>query len=132
MAIKKITKKKLSKAELGHQKRILDEISSREDDGELLGSLSSEMYLDPIDKFKAGICREIMGLKIRKGLSSKKIGELMEVDKSKASLILNCRVDSFSVDRRLSCFLKLNDIEEETDNEIYDVIHLFSSEERMG
>jgi predicted XRE-type DNA-binding protein len=127
MAIKKITKRKATQTEIDRHDSILEEIESREAKGEALGSLSVEMYSNSVDQFKWGICKEIMGLKVRQKLTSKKMAELMEVDKSKASQILNCRVDNFSVDRLLRCFLKLENIEKETDARIHDVLNLFST-----
>ncbi len=132
MAIKKITKSKETPEERECHDKILKEIEEIEANGEIIGSVSQDIYTSPIDQFKWGICREIMGLKIRNDLTSKKIGELMGVDKSKASQILNCRVESFSVDRLLNCFIRLKNIEPETDKKIEEVLNLFGPEKEAS
>ena len=128
MAIKKITKSSESLDAKKRHDEILIEIEKREASGEKLGSVSKDVYNSPVDQFKWGICKEIMSLKVRENLTSKKMAELMQVDKSKASQILNCRVESFSVERLLNCFFKLKNIEPVTDKKIEEVFNLFGSD----
>jgi predicted XRE-type DNA-binding protein len=128
MAIKKKTKRKMTKKDIQHRDEILEEIELREEKGELLGSTSDDFYSSPVDLFKRGICKEIASVKARNNLTSKRMAELMNVDKSKSSLIINGRVENFSIDRLLGCFLGLKNIEKETDKKIEEVFSLFSSD----
>ena len=127
MAIKKIAKSSESAETKKRHEEILKEIEEREASGEVLGSVAKDIYDSPVDLFKWGICTQIMSLKVRENLTNKKMAELMKVDKSKASLILNCHVDSFSVESLLNCFFKLKNIEPITDKKIEEVFNLFGS-----
>jgi predicted XRE-type DNA-binding protein len=129
MAIKKVTKRKQTKTELNFKNKILKDIKAREAKGEILGSASLDIYNSVSDRFKWGICREIMRFKIRQNLSSQKIGELMGADKSKASQILNCRVENFSIERLLNHLVSLGGIEKQIDEKIEDIFNLFSEQE---
>tara|TARA_B110000908_G_C10000899_1_gene334091 strand:- start:173 stop:571 length:399 start_codon:yes stop_codon:yes gene_type:complete len=127
MTIKKISKIIMTDKEIRHRDEVLEEIEKREESGEILGSTADDFYSSPIDRFKRGICKEIAAVKLRNNFTSKKMAELMQVDKSKSSLILNGRVESFSIDRLLSCFLGLKNIEKQTDKKIDEVLNLFSN-----
>jgi predicted XRE-type DNA-binding protein len=128
MAIKKKTKIKMTDKDIRHRDEILKEIEEREELDEVLGSASDDFYSSPIDLFKRGICKEIAAAKLRNNFTSKKMAELMQVDKSKSTLILNGRVENFSIDRLLTCFLGLRNIEKETDKKIEEVLNLFESD----
>lgn len=124
MTIKKITKKKMTEKELKHYDDLLLDVESKSED--LVGSLSREIFDSPIDQFKWGICKEIVSLKVRKNFSNKKMAELMGVDKSKASLVLNYHIESFSIERLLGYLLALRNLEKQTDKKIDQILSVFN------
>ena len=125
MAIKKITKSKLSKRDAKLCQEVLADLDIRELRGEIVGVKALEKNAGPIDKIKWDICLEIIIFKNLMGFSSKKIAELMRVDKARTSEILHYKVEKFSLDRLLECFLSLNGHNKAFDQRIDEVLYVF-------
>ncbi len=125
MAIKKITKTKLNQKDIALYDEILKSLDERENQGDLVGVSSLAPDVSPVDKIKWDLCREIIIFKRLMGYTSKKLGELMGVDKARTSEILHYRVDKFTLDRLLSCFLGLRGHSKITDQRIEEIVRVF-------
>ena len=125
MAIKKITKAKLSQKDIALYYEILKELDERDRRGELVGVSSLPHDVSLVDKIKWDLCREIIIFKSMMGHTSKEMGELMAVDKARTSEILHYKVSKFTLDRLLSCFLGLRGYNKITDQRIEEIVRVF-------
>lgn len=125
MAIKKITKMKLSKNDLEQYKSILSEIEEREIHGVIIGSNRLTKNASEVDRIKWAICREIIAFKHITNLTSSSIAEMIKLDKSRTSEIMHYRVSQFTIDRLLGCLLLLKGKSVSIDQRIEDILSVF-------
>lgn len=107
MSIKKYVKRKVSKKEQDYYQEALSEIEHKLELGHITGTDALAENATPIEKMKWDICREILIFKKSMNFTSKKMGELMLVDKSRTSEILHYKIERFTLDRLLHCMLSL-------------------------
>ncbi|MDC0980252.1 XRE family transcriptional regulator [Bdellovibrionales bacterium] len=81
---------------------------------------------DPIQRVKWSLCREILIVKRLFNLSSKEVSEIINLDKSRTSEIMNYKFDQFTIDRLLNCFLAFKGKNPEVDRRIEKILTPFS------
>jgi len=123
--MKIIKKRPETKKETKLRQWIQKDTSKHEIKGEVLGSFGLDKNATEIDKIKWGICRQIVRAHVLLSIPAKELGEKMGLDKSKTSLILNYRMEFFTIDRLLASFFALENSHRDLDNKINDIKKIF-------
>jgi predicted XRE-type DNA-binding protein len=72
------------------------------------GTLVISPNASKLEKFRWDLCQKFVNFKIKSNLSQKEIAELIGIDEAKISKILRHRIDSFSTDRLITLYEKLD------------------------
>lgn len=61
-----------------------------------------------LEKFRWDLCQKFVQFKLKSKLSQRELADLMGIDEGKVSKILRHRIESFSTDRLISLYEKLD------------------------
>ena len=72
------------------------------------GTLAPPSNPTPLEQFRYDLQQKFVIYKLQKGISQRKMAEILEVDEGKVSKILHNRLEEFSTDRLINLYEKLD------------------------